>query len=233
MSAAQTLLLLPGLMCDATVWAHQREHLSAHAGIIIPNFRGFDSLAAMARHALDLAPQSCAVAGHSMGGRVALEMFRLAPQRLTRLALLDTGVHAQSPGEAEVRQGYLDLALREGMSAVADKWIPPMVHPGRVADVELTAAIRDMVERTTVAEFQGQIRALLQRPDASACLQALQCPTLLLVGRQDSWSPPQRHEEMLRLIANAKLVMIEDCGHMAPMEQPEAVTQALKEWLLC
>ena len=231
MAVTETLLLLPGLMCDSAVWAHQRTHLSRHARIIIPEFRGFDSLTAMAQHVLDTAPEAYAVAGHSMGGRVALELFNLAPERMKRLALLDTGVHPKNPGEDQVRQEYIDLALQGGMEAVAEKWIPPMIHPERLGDTDLTGAIKAMVERTSVAEFTGQIRALLNRPDASACLPRIKCPTLLLAGRQDSWSPPGQHEAMLQQIPNATLVIIENSGHMTPMERPEAVTAALQDWL--
>jgi len=228
----QTLLLLPGLMCDAAVWEHQNTHLSRHARVIIPDFRGFDSLTTMAQHALGMAPEKYAVAGHSMGGRVALELFNLAPERMTRLALLDTGVHAKSAGEENTRQEYIDLAHRGGMPAVADKWIKPMVHPDRHGDKELIARIAAMVERTTVEEFIGQIHALLKRPDAGAYLPRIKCPTLLLVGRQDSWSPPGQHEAMLKQIPHAALIIIENSGHMTPMERPEAVTAALGEWLI-
>ena len=163
---------------------------------------------------------------------MALELFNLAPERISRLALLDTGVHPKKPGEDQVRQEYIDLALKSGMEAVAEKWIPPMVHPERLGDAELIDAIKAMVERTSVAEFTGQIRALLNRPDAAACLPRITCPTLLLAGRQDSWSPPGQHEAMLQQIPHARLVIIENSGHMTPMERPEAVTAALQDWLV-
>lgn len=232
MAETETLLLLPGLMCDATVWEHQITNLSPHARVIIPDFRGFDSLTAMARHALGMAREKYAVAGHSMGGRVALEMFNLAPERMNRLALLDTGVHPQSPGEKLIRQEYIELAQRGGMKAVADKWIKPMVHPDRHKDKDLIERIAAMVARTTVEEFVGQIHALLKRPDAGAYLPRIKCPTLLLAGRQDNWSPPGQHEAMLKQVTHAAFIIIEDSGHMTPMERPEAVTNALRGWLL-
>ena len=232
MSQTETLFLLPGLTCDEAVWEHQYSHLSDHAKILIPDFRGFDSLTDMARHVLDTAPDRYAVAGHSMGGRVALELFNLAPSRMTRLALLDTGVHPQTPDEVHVRQSYIEKALTGGMRAVADAWIKPMLHPARHTDTALIEKISAMLERTTIDEFIWQIHALLNRPDASVYLPQIRCNTLVLVGSHDTWSPPEQHQDMLEHINNAKLVIIEESGHMAPMEKPEAVTAALRDWLI-
>lgn len=219
-------------MCDAAVWEHQCANLSDLARIVVPDFRGFDSLTSMAEHVQASAPGSYAVAGHSMGGRVALELFNLAPDRVTRLALLDTGVHPKTAGEEEIRQVYIDLAKQGGMQAVASKWITPMLHPNRIGDKDLIGRITAMVDRTTVEEFMGQIHALLNRPDASPYLPQIQCPTLLLAGRHDTWSPPDQHEAMLKKISHASLIIINYAGHMAPMERPEAVTNALRDWLV-
>jgi pimeloyl-ACP methyl ester carboxylesterase len=232
MPQPETLFLLPGLMCDETVWEHQYTHLSDHARIIIPDFRGYNSLTAMARYVLEMAPERYSIAGHSMGGRVALELFNLAPDRMTRLALLDTGVHSQTADEVKIRQSYTDLALTSGMRAVADAWVKPMVHPDRHNDTGLIERITEMVERTSVDEFIWQIRALLNRPDASVYLPLIQCTTLLLVGSHDTWSPPDQHDAMLDKIRGATLTVIEGAGHMTPMEKPEAVTAALHDWLL-
>src|SRR3990172_1540933 len=128
------LLLLPGLMCDADVWRRQIDSLADIADPIVPDFRDLDSLEAMARKSLAMAPERFAMAGHSMGGRVALEVYRLAPERVLRLALLDTGVHPATAEEPAKRQVYLDLAANQGMEGVAAAWMPPMVHPDRQAD---------------------------------------------------------------------------------------------------
>ncbi|OGT70521.1 MAG: hydrolase [Gammaproteobacteria bacterium RIFCSPLOWO2_02_FULL_56_15] len=225
------LLLLPGLMCDADVWRRQIDSLADIADPIVPDFRGLDSLEAMARKSLAMAPERFAMTGHSMGGRVALEVYRLAPERVLRLALLDTGVHPATAEEPAKRQVYLDLAANQGMEGVAAAWMPPMVHPDRQADRELLEAIRRIITRTSVAEFEGQIRALLQRPDATPILARIQCPTLLLCGRADAWSPPEQHAAIARQISSATLVIIENAGHMITMEQPEAVSLALRAWL--
>jgi pimeloyl-ACP methyl ester carboxylesterase len=226
------LYLLPGLLCDEAIWRHQTTALGA-LGLRtqVPDFRHCDSIAAMARHVLADAPEQFALAGHSMGARVAIDILRLAPERVARLALLDTGTHPRRDGEAEKRQNLVDLARAEGMAALARRWLPPMLHPRRVADAALMAELTAMVERQSPEIFARQVRALLDRPDAQAVLGHIACPVLLGVGRQDGWSPPAQHEAMARAIPQARLVVFEDSGHMAPVEAPDAVTAALRAWL--
>lgn len=228
----QTLFLLPGLLCDEQVWAHQAQYLSALVDIRIPDFSQFDSLEAMADAVLQNAPDSFMVAGHSMGGRVALQLLHKAPERISKLALLDTGTHAVKPGETEKRQLLIDLAEQEGMGALARTWAPPMVHPARHADATLMDAIYAMVERYDVQGFRNQIKALLGRPDALPFLASAPAGTLVLCGREDIWSPPAQHEVISRALPDQPPVtIIDNSGHMAPMEQPEAVSAALRKWL--
>lgn len=228
----QVLYLLPGLLCDRVTWAHQAEHLADLAEIRIPSFYGFDTLAAMADSVLASAPPRFAVAGHSMGARVALQIMATAPDRVTRLALLDTGVHPVRPDEPEKRQQLVDLARREGMAALAAAWLPPMVHldvPSR--DPALMQTLHAMVCRATPDIFAGQINALLTRPNFQANMPKIACPTLVGVGRDDGWSPVAQHEPIAAAIPVASLVIFENSGHMAPMEAPDAVTAALRDWL--
>ncbi len=225
------LYLLPGLLCDATVRVAQVAGLSDIAEIRTPDFLGHDSITGMAAWVLQGAPPRFAVAGHSMGARVALEINRLAPERVTHLALLDTGTHPRAPGEAEKRQSLVDLALSQGMTALADRWLPPMVHPDRLTDAAFMAGLRAMVERATPEIYAGQIKALLERPDAEPGLASITCPVLIGVGRQDAWSPPSQHEAMARLVRHATYVVFEGSGHMAPLEAADSVTAALRSWL--
>ena len=169
-----------------------------------------------------------------MGGRVALEVMRQASHRVTHLALLDTGfetIAADEAGERERMQRYslLNIAQTRGMHAMAVDWAQAMVHPDRLSDAPFMQRIYDMISRTTPTRFAAQIRALLSRPDAGDVLSAIRCPTLVLCGRQDTWSPWSRHEEIARRVATSTLVGIDRCGHMAPMEQPDEVTTALRE----
>jgi len=230
---AASLVLLPGLLCDRAVWRSQTDALGP---AYVANYGALDSLAAMAAHALATAPAGpLAVAGHSMGGRVAFEMLRQAPERIERLALLDTSYHPLADGEAgeTERAGRLALlakARSDGMRAMARDWALGMVHPSR-HDRPVFEAVLDMFERHTPDIFAAQINALLNRPDCSELLDTIRCPTLLLCGREDAWSPPSRHEHMRHAIASSHLVIVEQCGHMSTMEQPDAVSRALADWL--
>jgi pimeloyl-ACP methyl ester carboxylesterase len=225
------LLLLSGLLCDETVWEGVAPRLADIARIEMIAFAGLSSIEAMARRVLHNAPPRFALAGHSMGGRVALEVLRLEPQRVTALALLNTGVHPQAPGETESRGRLVDLARGEGMTALAAQWLPPMMGANAARTAALLPGLTAMVERNTPASFAGQIRALLERPDAAPVLPTIAVPTLLLSGEDDRWSPVSQHADMQTQIANARLVSIADTGHMAPVERPDAVAQALRDWL--
>lgn len=231
-----TLMLLPGLMCDAAVWEQQVAALKGKANCLIPAWGQRDSLTAMAHQVLAEAPtESFSVAGHSMGGRVALEVMRLAPQRVERLALLDTGTHPLAAGEAGEkekagRMALLKIAQEQGMRPMAAQWARGMVHPDQL-DTPLFEAVLDMLERSNPQQFAAQIQALLNRRDAAPQLPGIHCPTLVLCGREDSWSGPAQHEAMAAAISHAQLVIVEHCGHMCTMEQPQAVSVALAGWL--
>lgn len=225
------LLLLCGLLCDAAIWRMQRTALSDLADVQVVDFAGFDSITQMAAHVLAIAPPQFALAGHSMGGRVALDIMRQAPARVLRLALLDTGIAPRRDGERDERLALVRLAHLQGMQALAQRWLPPMLHPDHVADAALMDGLMVMVQRQSAQSFAGQTNALLERPDAAPMLAQITCPTLLGVGRQDAWSPLTRHQDMARQIPQARLAIFEHCGHMAPVEAPSAVTAALRHWL--
>jgi len=225
-----SLLLLPGLLCDAAVWAPL-----GLPGTVV-EYGDARSLTAMAEVALAAAPAGrFAVAGHSMGGRVAFELQRLAPERVERLALLDTGCAPLAAGvagekERAGRLALLALAQRDGMRAMAREWARDMVHPSRI-DGPVFDAVLDMFERRSPGHFEAQIHALLTRPDATPQLGQIACPTLLLTGAQDGWAPPAAHRFMHEQIAGSRLIVVEDCGHMSPMEAPAAARAALVDWL--
>jgi pimeloyl-ACP methyl ester carboxylesterase len=226
-----TLILVPGLLCDDTVWRGQVEVFAGTHDVSVPTVDGCDSIPDMAAAVLDRAPERFALAGHSLGGRIALEIVRQAPSRVTRLSLLDTGVHPATPGEPARRQELLSIADREGMRAVAGVWLPPMVHPDRHDDPSVMTPLQSMVERRTLASFRNQVRALLGRPDATPVLATIRCPTLVLCGREDSWSPLAQHEQIAAAVAGSVLAVIDRCGHMAPFERPAEVNLALERWL--
>ena len=230
------LVLVPGLLCDDAVWQPQTTALAAIADITIADHGLLDSLGAMAEALLTHAPERFALAGHSMGGRVAFEVIRRAPERVLALAILDSA-YAPLPhgaaGEKEIagRQRLVALARNAGMRFMGQDWLQPMVHPSRRSDRELMNTILDMIERKTPDHFEAQVRALLGRPDARPLLSRIACPTLVLCGREDSWSPLAQHEEMAELIPASRLVALAECGHMSTLEKPAEVSAAMRQWL--
>jgi pimeloyl-ACP methyl ester carboxylesterase len=230
------LVLLPGLMCDRTVWESQIQDLAGIADTTVAEYGLLNSLPAMAAHVLKTAPPRFAVAGHSMGGRVAMEIFRQAPQRVSHIALIDTRHHPLPSGEAgdkerAGRMALLEVARQKGPRVMGEEWVKGMVHPDRLTDQSLIDAILDMFARKTSEIFEAQQTALLNRPDAGDLMSQIHCPALVLCGREDGWSTLEWHEAMAREIPGAKLTVIDHCGHMCTMERPAEVSQAMREWL--
>lgn len=224
------------MICDQGVWQQQIDSLTDIADCWCADYESLDSLPAMAEALLRTAPERFSIAGHSMGGRVALEIYRLAPVRVARIALLNTGylaLAAGSAGEEETRKrgDLVTIARTEGMHAMLRQWLPPMIDSRRVNDTGLVNAIIQMMARKTPDIFAAQQRALLARPDASPVLGQIRCPALLLTGREDGWSGPAQHAAMAERISGSRLVIVPDCGHMSTMEQPVEVSAALRNWL--
>ncbi|HEX3912654.1 MAG TPA: alpha/beta fold hydrolase [Steroidobacteraceae bacterium] len=228
----QSLMLLSGLLCDESFWADIPQRLAGVAQTTVVSFPGFSTIGAMARHVLDIAPQSFAVAGHSMGGRVALELMRTDPKRITGLALLNTSVHAVRDGEPQSRGHLLRVAYERGMAALAAEWLPPMLGSDGARAAQLMPQMTAMIERWTPDAYAQQVGAMLRRPDALAVLSGIAVPTLLLSGSDDLWSPVSQQQSIHRRIPHATLFEIHGAGHMAPLERPQAVARALREWLL-
>lgn len=224
------LYLLPGLMCDERIWAPQAAALAAYRPVAVHGYGEARSLATMAERVLATAPERFSLAGHSMGGRVALEVMRLAPERVERLALLDTGVHPLSPGETEKRRALLELGIREGMPALVDAWLPPMVHPS-LRHEDFLRPLREMCISAGLDRYEAQMTALLERPDARPVIATIRCPTLVGTGSDDAWAPVEQHRAIAAEIHGATLVIFDRAGHMAPVEAPEQVTAALCDWL--
>lgn len=231
MSKSPTIVLMPGLLCDAQVWSGQRDDLAQFASVAIADFSQESSIEAMAAQVLAAIPGPLVAIGHSMGGRVALEMMRQDKDRVAALGLLNTGIHTRRAGEAEKRAELVRLAYDRGMGALADRWLPGMLDPARKNDHALLAQMKAMVMRASPEQHERQIQALLNRPDPRGLLRDIACPTLALVGRQDQWSPLAQHEEIAALIPGARLAVVENAGHMAPMERPAETSAALCRWL--
>lgn len=222
--------LLPGLLCDEAVWTHQIAVLSPHLDVRVPVFRGMNCFRAMAGSVLEDAPERFSVVGHSMGGRVAMELMHAVPERIERFVVMDLGVHPVQPGEHEERMALVHLAEEQGMEALAERWIPPMLARSRREDAQLVGEIRAMVLRHTPADYRGQIEAALQREDQSSYLPHIRHRALLVCGELDEWSPVVQHEAILRELPEAELAIIPRAGHMVTMEEPEAVNRVLLDW---
>ncbi len=219
-------------MCDGTFWQPLADTLTCQ----VVDYGDANSITAMAETVLAVAPASFVLAGHSMGGRVALEVARLASERVQKIILMDTGYLPRQPGaagdtEKAGRMALLDVARQQGVRAMGKEWVKGMVHPERLNDAPLIEVILTMMERKTAERFARQQNALLTRPDASPVLAALRIPTLLLCGRQDSWASVAQHKAMQVLAPHAQLSVIEDAGHMVLMERPEATIQTIRQFL--
>jgi pimeloyl-ACP methyl ester carboxylesterase len=231
MSAKQNLVLIPGLVCDAAVWRHQVAHLADVATISVAAVTQGDGIAEMARIALDAAPQTFALAGFSMGGYIALEMLRQQPERITRLALLDTSARADTPKKAEWRQAAIAACERGEFHSVIDGMMPILLHPNQ-QNGPLPPFVRDMVDRVGVEVFVRRHRAIGARQDSRELLKTATQPVRSMCGRQDGMSTIEEHVEIAELAPRGRFSIIEDCGHMTILERPQAATALLRDWLL-
>lgn len=225
------LLLLPGLLCDARLWRHQAAALADQAHVTVADLSGADSIAELAANVLAQAPDECfALAGLSMGGYVALEIIRQAPERVLALALLDTSATADSAEAMETRENLMQLAESD-FPAVVAILLPKLLHPAHLWDRELVESIQAMANSLGPEVFMRQQQAILSRIDSRPFLPQIRCPTLVLCGHDDSITPVPLHEELATTIPGARLVVIEECGHLSTLEQPRRVSRELRYWL--
>lgn len=227
------LIFLPGLICDASMYAPQTAHFAdSHA---VDSYGMADSLVEMARIALADADRLGAdrfdLFGHSMGGRVAMEVYRMAPERVRRLALVSTGIHPLGANEPEKREALKAIGHDNGYEALVDAWLPPMVADANRADPAIYDPMRAMCMRMGQEVFDAQINALVTRPEVKSLLTDITCPTLVMTGELDAWAPPAQHEDIASHIANSQFVVVPGAGHMIQLEAPEAVNVAITRWL--
>lgn len=233
MSDKRTLILLPGLLCDDALWAHQATFLDEVVDVRVADLTREDNIPDMARHVLARAPEKFALAGLSMGGYVAQEIMRQDPHRVSALALLDTNARADLPEQSERRRALMAEAEHGKFKGIGPKLLPNLVHPDFAKDEDIAAIVLGMAERVGKDAFLRQQNAIMGRVDGRADLAHVECPTLVLCGEDDAMTPVKVHEEMLDIIGdNADLVVVPHCGHLSPIEQPEAVSAALFDWLL-
>lgn len=226
------LILLPGLLCDDALWAAQSEGLADIADVVVADLTTADSMPGLAAAVLADAPERFAVAGLSMGGYVAQEIVRQAPERVSHVGLLDTNARADTPEQTENRKRMIAIAQAGKFNAVAPDMLPNLIHPDHMAVPEIANAFGEMAARTGKDAYVRQQTAIMNRIDGRPHLAAIGCPTLVLCGEQDAMTPPKVHEEMVEAIGdNALYVVIPHCGHLSTIEQPGAVNAAMRAWL--
>lgn len=231
MAEKQALLLLPGLLCDAALWAPQVEALADIADCRVADLTQDESVAEMAKRALADMPERFAVAGLSMGGYVALELMATVQGRIDRLALIDTSGRADTPEQLRRRRGLIQLADRGEFKGVTPRLLPMLIHPARTGDAALTQVVMDMAERVGKDAFLRQQKAIMGRPDRRPLLPKIHVPTLVVCGNEDALTPVELSRELASGIATSRLVVVPDCGHLASIERPEATTSAMRRWL--
>jgi pimeloyl-ACP methyl ester carboxylesterase len=225
------LVLVPGLLCSAALWAPQISALWDIAACSVADHTRHDTMEGIARSILAAAPQRFALAGLSMGGYIAYAILRQAPARVERLALLDTGSRADTPERTAARRDLIATAEREGVRRAQELLMPALIHRARLGDDALVQTVLQMAVDTGLEAFKRQEAALIARPDNRALLASIRCPTLVLVGEQDALTPPDLAHEIATGIPGARLEIVPDCGHLSTLERPEAVNRALRAWL--
>ncbi|MCW3475164.1 alpha/beta fold hydrolase [Rhodovastum sp. RN2-1] len=227
----ESVLFLPGLLCDTRLWRDQIAALSDIAHATVADLTRDDSVDDMARHALQGMPDRFALCGLSMGGYVALALMRLAPDRVTRLCLMDTSARPDSEEQARRRRGLIAMTRAHRFRGVTPRLLPMLIHPARQTDTALTQEVMDMAERVGRDAFLRQQNAILHRPDSRPHLPAINVPTRVAVGSDDQLTPPDHAREIAAGIPGAILHVVSNSGHLPPMERPDEVSEILRDWL--
>lgn len=225
------VVLVPGLLCSARLYAAQIPALWSCGPVMVADHTRDDTMTAIARRVLATAPPRFALVGLSMGGYISFEILRQASTRVAKLALLDTTARADTPEASAARRAQIAQAAAGRLAEVADAQFARMVHPTRREDAGLTEVNRLMAQDVGALGFARQQTAIIGRADSRPLLTDIRCPTLVLVGEADELTPPERAVEMADGIPGARLVTVPQCGHLSTLERPEAVTHALLEWL--
>jgi pimeloyl-ACP methyl ester carboxylesterase len=223
--------LVPGLLCSPRLYADQIPPLWRLGPVTIADHTRDDSVGAMARRILSSAPPQFALVGLSMGGYISFEILRQAPQRVTKLVLLDTTSRPDLREQSEARRAQIELARSGRLREVCDAAFPRLVHPKHRSDHRIRQVMQRMADEVGVEGFAHQQAANIARPDSHPDLGAIHCPTLVLVGDSDELTPPERAAEIVNGIADARLVVVPESGHSTPLEQPAFVTRELVEFL--
>lgn len=231
MTSALPLVLVPGLLCSARLYTAQVTALWPHGQVTIADHRRDDDMAAIAARILADAPPRFALAGLSMGGYIAFAMMRQAPERIARLALLDTSARPDTPEQKAGRDKLIAMAEAGQLNDIVKTLTPRFLHPDHVNDETFKGVIDAMAEETGAEAFVRQTKAIKSREDSRPLLAEIGCPTLVLVGDGDVLTPPELSKEIAAGVRGAELVVVPNCGHLSTIEKPDAVNKVLTEWL--
>jgi len=225
------LVFIPGLLCTAELFTPQLAALWPYGPVTVASTLEGETIAQMASAILAQAPPEFALIGLSMGGMISLEIVRQAPERVRKLALLDTSAQPASPEQATLFEGLLAQARGGEAATVLGEALISVLHPTNQQDYDLQEINRRMGAAVGIEGFARQVAAVLSRVDSRPSLAAIAVPTLVLVGEQDQLMPPALARELATGIPHARLVIVPECGHGATIEQPQAVNRALQDWL--
>ncbi|MEB3766733.1 alpha/beta fold hydrolase [Acinetobacter sp. MD2] len=230
MQTKQTVVFIPGLLCDAELWQHQIDGLADIFESYVADISLDDSMTHIAQRILNNAPKRFHLVALSMGGYIAFEILRLAPERVTKLTLMDTSARIDTPKAAAHRKTIIEFTQVGKFMGVTDKLLPQLIHPSRVHE-PIGETIKTMALRVGKAAFLKQQNAILNRIDSRPFLAKIQTPTLMVVGEQDGLTPLSHAQEIKDGIAHARLHVFPTCGHLPPLEYPTETTQLLRNWL--
>ena len=229
------LVFLPGTLCDEQLFKPQCDFFSSQRQVTVGDISRSDSISAIANDVLKHAPQTFALAGLSMGGIIAMEILRQAPERVERLALLNTSYGSEPEDKQVIRREQIDKVKALGhaglLEMVEEYYFPRYVAKNNLSNADIKQTVMQMAERTGLNAFNNQWQALLHRVDSTETLQQITVPTLILCGDEDVLCKPKTHQEMAALISNVHLEIIPDCGHLSTLEESDTVNRALQQWL--
>lgn len=225
------LVLIPGLICNQNLWAHQIVALREVTAITVVDHRKAEGLAELAAQILDSQSGPFALAGHSMGGYVAFEVMRQGGEKVSKLALIATSARQDTLDMAGRRRDFIKLAQRGKFRGVSPMLLRTFIHEDALDNEALRETVYRMAHETGAEGFIRQSEITLERPDSRPDLGDIGCPTLVLCGDADERTPPALAEEMAAGIADSELVILPRCGHLPQLERPAATTRALKAWL--
>jgi len=227
----KNLLFIPGLLCNDDLWQGQTEALGQDYNLMTGDHRSHDNLPEMVKALLEKAPETFTLAGLSMGGYIAFEVMRQAPQRVEKLILLDTNARADNSEQKRQRQQMMAADMEHEIAELIEERLSFLIRATCLSDQNLCRRIIHMAEDTGMQAYLRQQNAMLNRPDSRPGLKDISCPTLIICGEADMLTPPKVHHEMADLIAGSELHILKDCGHLSTMEKPAEVNRLMKDFL--